>query len=172
MLLFAINPAPSAICPAPLLSQGTSAFTLDYAWPPTFQYVFVVTRSPPYIAGMLAAVVMSQAGRLPTSAAPPPAAAADGEGAGKQGKLEGQADKPAQHGSMVVVSLTADATCDGATLDAAVEDGSQQGGSAANAFWQRAQALAHHVAAGAPRLDWPALLLCCGLAYSGVGMNR
>lgn len=115
-----------------MLGDGTSAFTMPLDWPPTFSFTSVVTRSPPYIAGMFAAVLLHRAARLPTAAAAPddcPGGAAGG-------------------------------------VDAAAPTPKAQ--PLAGAGLGRAARLAHRLPL---RADLPALLLTCGLAYTGTGMN-
>lgn len=139
-----------------MLGEGESAFTMPQTWPPTFQYVFVVTRSPPYIAGMLAALVAHRTQRLPV-AAPDPASGAKAEPAdaaspgGEKGEQNGSVD------AEVAIGVEAAAPLAGAKLTEA----------APRRCLRRLRAWAR----AAPWLDWLALALCCGFAYAGTGMN-
>lgn len=131
-----------------MLGKGTSAFTMPLDWPPTFSFTAVVTRSPPYIAGMFAAVVLHRAARLPTTSALPPgclacscSSSSSGDAHQGQGKGCPAANGAASSGDDVALA----------------------------AGMGRVARLVHRLPPLRP--DLPAFLLTCGLAYTGTGMN-
>jgi len=135
---------------------------------PTWQYVNVFTRSPPYIAGMLAAVCISEAARLPTAADP------QAKPAQQQATPEDPRPlKPVIEGAWAVAVACNDGAeddTDGAKASSACEGSAEE---STNCF-HGITSLAAGAAAAARRvhwLDWTALALSCGLVYTGVGMN-
>ena len=134
--------------------DGVEGFPSYGFWPPPFSYTFVFSRSPPYVAGMLAALVVQQAQAAAQQRLPTLAPSKDGS--------EGGASNKAAQGRCV----------QGEDGSRAAVDQAAHGSSGAPGRGSRRGRCLQQTTTGTLALDLLAVTVICGLTYCGVGNNR